>query len=249
MARNKKILFTEGSLDYKILRRFAKKFKLTELASGNDITQLASEGYSSWSKVQALAWGLKNTLDSEIKIAAIYDRDFWCDNEIIKVEQSLKGNLSFAHVHRRKEIENYLLVPSVLTRCINKTLSERANRVGEDYAEIDAIALLHEITNGYQTILQGQYIAKYFDFHRSTGKDQAVLTTEALQFFNEKWNNLDSRMEIVAGKEVLRELRTTLSKNYSITLTDFKIIDEFKVPEIPADLTKLLTDLEEYRRS
>ncbi|MCU7367923.1 AAA family ATPase [Pantoea stewartii] len=249
LARNKKILFTEGSLDYKILRRFAKKFKLTELASGNDITQLASEGYSSWSKVQALAWGLKNTLDSEIKIAAIYDRDFWCDNEIIKVEQGLKGNLSFAHVHRRKEIENYLLVPSVLTRCINKTLSERANRVGEDYAEIDAIALLYEITNGYQTILQGQYIAKYFDFHRSTGKDQAVLTTEALQFFNEKWNNLDSRMEIVAGKEVLRELRTTLSKNYSITLTDFKIIDEFKVPEIPADLTELLTDLEEYRRS
>jgi hypothetical protein len=249
LARNKKILFSEGSLDYKIIRRFARKLKLTELSSGNDITQLASEGYSSWPKVQALAWGLKNTLGSEIKIAAIYDRDFWCEDEITQVELSLKTNLSYAHVHRRKEIENYLLVPAVLNRCVNKAIAERASRSGEGYKDINITSLLEEITNNHQTSLQGQYIAKYHEFHKPSGKDNAVLSTEALKIFNEKWKNLDSRMEIVCGKDILRELRSTLSSTYSITLTDFKIIDEFRVTEIPSDLEQLLLELEAYRNT
>lgn len=247
LARNKKILFSEGNIDYKILRRFAKKLKLTELSSGNDITQLASEGYSSWPKVQALAWGLKNTLGSEIKIAAIYDRDFWCEDEIAQVEIGLKAHLSYAHVHRRKEIENYLLVPSVLNRCVNKAVADRAIRNGKSLPELDITPLLEEITNRFQVTLQGQYIAKYFEFHRSSGKDNAVLNTEALQFFSTKWMDLGSRMEIVCGKDVLREFRAMMSSQHSITLTDFKIIDEFRVSEIPSDLAELLSGLEQYR--
>lgn len=247
LARNKKILFCEGSIDYKILRRFAKKMKLPELSSGNDITQLVSEGYSSWPKVQALAWGLKNTLGSEIRIAAIYDRDFWCEEEITEVEQGLKSQLTFAHVHRRKEIENYLLVPSVLNRCANKAINERAARNNETLKDINISPLLEEITGRSQSTLQGQYIAKYFEFHRSSGKDGAVLNTEALESFSNKWRSLDTRMEIVCGKDILRELRTMLSTQHSITLTDFKIIDEFRVEEIPTDLATLISDLEKYR--
>ncbi|MGU3305241.1 ATP-dependent nuclease [Pseudomonas sp. M5A4_2d] len=249
LARNKKILFCEGAVDYKILRRFAKKIKLNELSSGNDITQLASEGYSSWPRVQGLAWGLKNTLGSEIKIAAIYDRDFWCEDEIAHVEKGLKSQLTYAHIHRRKEIENYLLVPSVLERCINKAVAERVNRSGELSLEVDVLLLLREVTDMFQVALQGQYVAKYSEFHKGTGRDPAVLGTEALQVFSDKWSDLNSRMEIVGGKSVLRELRAIVSNRYSITLTDFKIIDEFKFSEVPFDLVKLLSELEDYRNS
>ncbi|QUE91092.1 ATP-binding protein [Pseudomonas sp. SCA2728.1_7] len=247
LARNKKILFSEGDIDYKIIRRFAKKLKFTELSSGNDITQLASEGYSSWPKVQALAWGLKSTPGSEIKIAAIYDRDFWCDDEIAQVEKGLKSNLAFAHVHRRKEIENYLLVPSVLKRCVNKAVADRASRNGENAEEVDVGPELERISKHFEATVQGQYIAKYVEFHRSCRKDSAVLNTEAIQLFNNKWQDLETRMEVVCGKDFLREFRSVMSSVYSITLTDFKIIDEFKVSEIPADLVSLLSELEQYR--
>jgi energy-coupling factor transporter ATP-binding protein EcfA2 len=249
LARNKRILFSEGTIDYKILRRFAKKLKYTELSAGNDITQLVSEGYSSWPKVQALAWGLKNTLGSEIKIAAIYDRDFWCEDEITQVEQELKADLTYAHVHRRKEIENYLLVPSVLGRCLNKAVAERTRRDGGSSIEVDVNLILEDITSRFQITLQGQYVGKYIEFHKPSGKDIATLSSEALNSFSTKWRSLESRMEIIGGKDVLREFRSYVSLHYSVTLTDFRIIDEFSVVEIPTDLSTLLAELEQYRNA
>ncbi|WP_313303047.1 ATP-dependent nuclease [Pseudomonas sp.] len=247
LARNKKVLFCEGAFDYKVIRRFAAIMGFSELASGNDITQLASEGYSSWTKVQALAWGLKSALGTEIKIAAIYDRDFWCDAETESVEASLKTELAFAHIHRRKEMENYLLVPSVLQRCLNRYIVEKNKRDGGDLATVSIEPLLEEITSGKKFELQGQYLSKYTEYHRNKGKDPSTLNSESLRTFEDKWSNLRSRMEIVCGKDVLRELRAKISDLYSVTLTDLRIIDEFDVDEIPTDLQELIASLDKYR--
>nr|WP_256674414.1 AAA family ATPase [Pseudomonas sp. URMO17WK12:I11] len=247
LARNKKVLFCEGSFDYKILRRFASKMGYPEFASGNDITQLASEGYSSWPKVQALAWGLKSTLGTGIKIAAIYDRDFWCDAETQSVEQKLKAELAFAHIHKRKEMENYLLIPSALDRCLNRQIVDRNKRAGTEVAPASIIPLLEEITKSHKIDLQGQYVGKYTEFHRSSGRDSSTLNSEALRLFESKWECLDTRMEIVCGKDVLRDLRRAVHETYSVTLTEFRIIDELDTSEIPEDLQDLIRSLENYR--
>lgn len=247
LARNKKVLFCEGVFDYKVLRRFAGKMGFSAFASGNDITQLASEGYSSWPKVQALAWGLKTTLGAEIKIAAIYDRDFWCDAETESVERKLKSELTFAHIHRRKEMENYLLVPSVLERCLSRLIVDRSKRDGSSVVSASISNLLEEITDSHKFELQGQYVSKYTDFHRVSGKDISTLSAESLRDFEGKWKSLAARMEIVCGKDVLKELRAKVSDLYAVTLTDLRIIDEFDIDEIPADLQLLLKALEVYR--
>ncbi len=210
LARNKRVLFMEGSHDYKIIRRFAKKLKYIDLSAGNDITQLESGGYSSWPKVRALAWGLKNTLGADIQIGAIYDRDYWCEAETNKVLSDLKNDLKFAHIHLRKEIENYLLVPTVLDRCVKASLKDKAKRGGlaeSSETDVDTHKILDNLTTKFQTELQGQYISKFSEFHKSQGKDGATLAREALDLFYRKWNDLDTRMEIVCGKTVLKELR------------------------------------------
>lgn len=95
--------------------------------------------------------------------------------------------------------------------------------------------------------LQGQYVSKYTEHHRGTGKDLSTLNSESLKAFEEKWINLDIRMEIVCGKDVLRELRSKVNELYSVTLTDLRIMDEFDVDEIPEDLRNLITSLDTYR--
>jgi predicted ATP-dependent endonuclease of OLD family len=252
LARNKRVLFTEGGHDYKIIRRFAKKLKYIELAAGNDITQLESGGYSSWPKVRALAWGLKNTLGADIQIGAVYDRDYWCEAETDKVLLDLKNDLKFAHIHLRKEIENYLLVPSVLDRCVKAALREKTKRgslAAEDDRHVDTHKILDQLSTKFQTELQGQYISKFSEFHKSQGKDGATLAREALDFFNMKWSHLDKRMEIVCGKTILKELRGYALDTWGVSLTDFKIIDEFRADEVPVDLYLLIKNLEEYRLS
>ena len=54
-------------------------------------------------------------------------------------------------------------------------------------------------------------------------------------------------MEIVPGTQMLRNLRTHVYDKWGITLTDVKIIDEFRANEIPDDLRQLLHKLELYR--
>ncbi|MNJ74844.1 hypothetical protein D3C77_718410 [compost metagenome] len=73
------------------------------------------------------------------------------------------------------------------------------------------------------------------------------MNSESLRSFEEKWKDLNLRMEMVCGKDVLKELRTKITELYSVTLTEIRIIDEFDVDEIPGDLRELIRSLEAYR--
>ena len=81
LARNRRLLFVEGSSDYKILRRFAKILGHPEFAAGSGLTALESGGFGSWDRIRGLSWGLKTAMSSELKIATVFDRDFRSDDE------------------------------------------------------------------------------------------------------------------------------------------------------------------------
>ena len=248
LARTRKILFVEGANDFKTIRRFAKLVGLTELAAGTDLTPFESGGFSSWERVNALSWGLRNTLGADIRIGALYDHDYWCDEQIAETQEALDTELSFAHIHKRKEMENYLLVPSVLARAIEKLITEREARTGENLDRDETVEeILTRITDENRSYVQGQYIGKYCEYFKSSGRDAATLSAEAINRLDLKWGVLEQRLELVPGKGVLKKLRDILSKKWSISLTDIRIIDEFRAAEIPGDLMELLRSLESYR--
>ena len=95
--------------------------------------------------------------------------------------------------------------------------------------------------------MQGQYIGKFIEYHKSSGKDAATLSSESIKIFEDKWSNLYTRMTIIDGKEFLGELRTYFSSKWGITLTDARITDEFKIEDISTDLMALLNKIEAYR--
>jgi hypothetical protein len=248
LARNKRILFVEDEEDFKIIRRFAKQLGFDELASGTDLTAVKSEGFSSWQRVVDTGWGLQKTLGSVLLLGAIYDRDYYCSEEIDSILAELRKNLAFAHVHKRKELENYLLVPRVLQRAIEATVSERRKRVPGDLSPIEPItSVLNKITKTMRNDALGQYVAKHTEFLRHSGKDPATLTSEASAIFDEKWNDLDSRMEIAPGARTLAALRQYLQTRYAISLSHQRIIGCFEVEDVPDDLIDLIRSLDEYR--
>ena len=249
LARTKKMLFVEGMDDYKILRRFAKLAGFYELATGSGLTPIESGGYSSWSRIESLPWGLQSTLGAEIKLGAVYDHDYWPTEEILEIEKKLTSKLIMAHIHERKEIENYLLVPTVLNRALEKSITSREKYTGTQIDRSCSIdQLLDELTEKMKTTVQGQYVAKYLNFNKRSKKDKATLSTEIIKRFEEKWTSLATRMEIVPGKKVLSALRTRLHEKCSVSLTDIKIIDEFQPEEIPNDLMCLLGKLDSFRK-
>lgn len=248
LARTKKILFVEGMGDYKSIRRFAKNLGLNDLASGNNLTAFESGGFASWEKIKSFAWGVKNTIDSKMKLFAVYDRDYYCEEEIDIILDSLKSELTHAHYHQRKEIENYLLVIPVLERVLTKQIDIRNRRSGGDEKIGKGIReLLEEITSKLKVSVQSQYISKRIIFMQGRGLDTASISMDAIRVFEEIWLSIDSRMEIVPGKTTIRQLRQMVQEEYKVNLTDVQIIDEFRREEIPHDLRQLIDKLETFR--
>lgn len=248
LAKTRRLVFVEGLRDYKIIRRFAKILGFTELAAGIGMTAVESGGFESWRKIQALAWGFRKTLGSKLKIAVIYDRDYRCDDESSQRKVELEEEVQFAHFHHQKEIENYLLFPQALERAARRTIKERRRKMElTEPAGFDIVKILESITNDYKSDCSGQYISKYCAFYSNSGKDQATLATEAFNIFDGKWTDMHSRLEIVSGKRILTAVRDKFQQDYGITLTDLRIVDGYKVDEVPRDLIELIGHLDAFR--
>ncbi|WP_185244667.1 ATP-dependent nuclease [Citrifermentans bremense] len=248
LARNRHVLFLEGTDDFRLLRRFARKLGLLELSAGVGITPLESGGFGSWSRITTLAAGIADALGAPLIIGAVYDRDYFCDEEIEKVKSCLSQHLSLAHVHQYKEIENYLLVPSALDRAIKRAVLERVARDGEEIPSLpDTYELLQKLTDPLKDEIQSQIIARRNVFLRANGKDQADITLETIARFTPKWNDLSLRLVLLPGKEVLRMLRDQIQSLLGISLTDSRIIEAMHKDEIAPDLVELLESLEDFR--
>lgn len=208
LARSRRVLFVEGDYDFKVLRRFARKFGLPELGAGMGLTALELGGFGSWQRVTTLAAGIAEVLGAPIMIAAIYDRDYFCQEQVDQVVDALSKTLKFAHIHSRKEIENYLLVPTALQRAIERSIASKNPSSGMSAEKIDISKILVEITEPMQSDVQAQILAKRGDYLRSSRRDLASVTAETIKEFNERWRSLASRLELVSGKEVIANLRT-----------------------------------------
>lgn len=250
LARTGRMLYVEGSSDFRILRRFARRLGYDQLAVGNDITPIESGGFSSWKKIEASAWVFERALHGQFRIGVLFDRDYFPNEEIEEIRNKLASHFYPVHIHERKELENYMLSREPLVRASGKALRERARRTGGEVPDgVDIVQLLEEITNGYRQGVVSQMIAKRSNFLRSTGVDLSTLAEDVMRDVETKWENLESRLEIVSGKDVLKDLREQLSARYSVSLTDFRIIDEFREDEVPEDLARFLAELEEFRVS
>ena len=248
LARTRKVLFVEDEHDFKILRLFARVLGLPGIVGGFEITPVKSGGFSSWKKVSALGWGLEKALGQHLALGAVYDRDYYCGEEIAEIIVELRKTVLLAHVHQRKEMENYLLEPDVLDRALRAAVSDRALRAGEKVPEIGTIAAeLLKITDKFKTSAQGQFIGKRVDYFRGKSVDPATVATKALNEFGPKWEHIKTRLELVPGKEVLAELRQSLSARYSISLSDNRIVASYRKEDIPSDLSDFLVALEQFR--
>ena len=249
LARNRRVLFVEGDDDFRLLRRFARRLGLSELAAGFGITALESGGFGSWQRITTLAQGIAQALGTPLTIGAVYDRDYFSEEEIATVASALSGSLKLAHIHERKEIENYLLVPDALDRAIQRAATDRVTRSGGVVGlEIPKSAeLLREITDPLRDEVQSQLIGRRASYLRSSGKDVADLTRQTLGWFSPRWEDLGARLSLVPGKEVLKAFRDKIQKLANVSLTDVRIIDAMHRDEIPPDLQALVHKIEKFR--
>ncbi len=250
LARSRRIVFFEGDSDFRTIRMFAKLCGFDAIASGLEIYPAKSDGFGSWKKVANLGWGISKALDNALNIGAVFDRDYFPDQQVASVEAELAEGLKLSHIHQRKELENYLLVPEALERAIAAALKDKAKREETPTREPpDIRELLTELTDSHRLNVLSQRVAREVEYGKVTNPSihPTTLHSEAIQRFEDLWSTLEGRLIVSPGKTILQELRDRLSTDLGISLTTARIVSTMREQEIPSDLRDFLDKLEAFR--
>ena len=235
LARGKKVLFFEGQ-DFKIVRRLAATCGYKGLADTTDLVVLQVGGFSQWRKVEDAAWTFQKLLDINIRIGALFDRDYLSEEQISDFLKSIRKTVPATFVLGRKEIENYLLHPAVLSRAVEKRLNEtgRNGKLGEKAAT----TLLNKVANQFKSLVVGQISSERAKFTR--GKiDPSVAIKEGAEIVDSAWGDLDGRIRLAPGKQVLSKLNHNLQTRFGVSVSGLNLASNIRRSEIPDDLNEI----------
>ncbi|TWT62326.1 ATP-dependent nuclease [Rubinisphaera italica] len=238
IARSKRVCFVEGT-DSRMLRMFARTLSKNELASSDQIIFIPIGGFSGWPRIDAYKWAFEQSVGEKMIFGVVLDRDFRSNEEIQEIENQLSDKLNFVHIHKRKEIENYFLVPSVLKRFVDKISGN----------EDDFLKIIDSLSNEVRSDLMAKYSACHSTYFQKSGIDPVTSITESNKRFESMWNTLETRMNIVSGKKFLSIVNREIQNKHNKTISPSKIINSMKLHEIPEDMVLLINKLEEFRTS
>ena len=246
LAKTRKLVFTEGEKDLKVIKSFANHIGNKIVSKELNITFEKSEGFSSWENIRAFAWGFKKWFGEELVIGAIFDKDYFCEEEIEDIKEKLNGNISLTFIHRVKEIENYLLNIYALERATIKAIDLKNKKLNKPIIyENDVEELLMKICDDMKSHTISQLLAKSQMYNRQIPKGNVESFIEDFyKKFENAWNDKLMRLRMVPGKEALSSLRKKLTEKYNICLSDNQIINSFIPSEVDKDMVKLISLLE-----
>jgi energy-coupling factor transporter ATP-binding protein EcfA2 len=244
LARSKRVVYVEGK-DFTILSRFASKLKVQAVATRSDFAVVPTQGFNPL-KVKMFSEGAAATLGTKLLVAVIFDRDYRSDEERDKELQELRNFCYYAHIHSKKELENFLIVPEAIVRAIYAQIDDRVRRTGVQIVFSESIAtVLSAITEPMKHDVQAQFLKRRHPFAKTVkaSLDDATITSALLADFDDKWKDLDVRVDIVPGKEVLARLNTHLQSRYGITVTPTLIIGAMRESEIHDEMKSIVHSL------
>ncbi|MCZ7584443.1 MAG: hypothetical protein M5R36_14475 [Deltaproteobacteria bacterium] len=187
--------------------------------------------------------GMEYTLGTEIRSAVIFDRDYRTNRSVKAIIANLEKSCQIVHIHRCKEIENFLLNVNVIDRAIKKRVTNYNMRTGEKIIfEENVEALLMALSDQIKDYVFGQYMEKRSAEEKAArpSVDPSKIATEIFQEYEKLWSDYQSRMAIVPGKQMLRQLNEYLQKKFRVSLTSAVIINSFKRAEVPSDIQEII---------
>jgi energy-coupling factor transporter ATP-binding protein EcfA2 len=252
IARHRRVLFVEGN-EYPLLLKFAKTAGLLNLASSKDLPAVPSDGFSNWTRVRDAIWIIHKILNSPFKVASVLDRDYRSKEEIEAIKTALESKIDLSIILDRKEIENYLLVPSAIARAIKTSFRKHKTTANDQHScdVSDVENALMTITDSLRRNIQAQYSARRGEYLNGIGdkRDLATIYQETADWFELEWATLEGRIRVVPGKDVLSSLREWAQERYATTLTTDLILSKMVGSDLARDLRETLEQLDLFRLS
>jgi hypothetical protein len=189
IARARRVVFVEGK-DGRILRKLASILDLAALSDASNVPIVPLGGFSRWRRAEDAAWAFKQVFDLDVEIFCLFDRDYRSDAEVEAFCESVRTRSLEFYVLDRKEIENYLLIPSALQRAVQRRLAAR-----KESTQIPTVEQVNEwllaAANLTKAAVMAHRGACALRYERDIGskRDDSVILRESNRRVEETWNH------------------------------------------------------------
>ena len=169
---------------------------------------------------------LTNAFGEQISTYCILDSDYY-PREIIekRYEQAKERNVRL-HIWNKKEIENYLIVPSVIERIV-KTKNKPP-------LSISIEAKLDEITEELKNETIDCFSQEIYNHDRSEGI--ATANKKAREFVRNHWSSVSKRLCLVSGKKVISKLSSWMKAEINVSFSVNTLLYEIKRHELDQEI-------------
>jgi energy-coupling factor transporter ATP-binding protein EcfA2 len=134
LAKTRRVVFVEGK-DFQILGKFARKLGFDTVANRRYFAVVPVDGFNP-DRIRTMRTGMETTLGTTIRAAAVLDRDYRSDSECESLSAECRKFCDYVTILKRKEIENFLLVPGAM------------DRAAERYSQAKAVCTGNRTRNG-----------------------------------------------------------------------------------------------------
>lgn len=247
LTKTRRAVFVEGN-DFQILGKYARKIGLAIVANRSEFAVIPVDGFNP-ERIINIKSGIEAALGGKISAAAILDRDYRTDSEILSIEEDCASHVRLLRIHRCKEVENFLLIPAAIDRAAARRVLERNKRAGKQVEyEQCAEALLSTYAESKKGYVTAQFLASFARFERKRSPRIAdeTLNERALVEFEMCWM---TPLQMIPGKGALAAINGQLQEKYAVTVTPTDIINSVMADEVPSELRFLLQDLAAFASS
>jgi hypothetical protein len=243
LARTKRVLYVEGS-DRKDYQRLAKAIGSEEVFSDNETTYMRTDGFSNWDRVPSTSWVFNKMFDFNVSVAAIFDRDYRCDDEVISFLESIKSDSIFCRVLPCKEIENLYLNPKAISRATSRLVDKASF---PNWEEIASRIIDEEVSRKKQEVFACRVgeRTRYVQLANPKFNPTSLAQQENLAF-ERNWLDPHFRLSVVPGKDVLAAIFGRLKAELNVSMSKAKIAADTHDDDLGDDVKSIFRELREF---
>lgn len=191
-------------------------------------------GWGGWNYAIGSSMLLKNAGGDNIRVYCILDADYHTHEQISdRLAQALNHQLEL-HIWSSKEIENYLLVPSVIARAIASRAAKRVTPPTETEITIQLTAICERLRDDVFDAMATELLAQ----NRALGQGGANKLARGL--LDERWKTPEARLAAIPGKSALSQLSQWSQEQFAVSLHASAIARQFRSHELAPELRSVL---------
>lgn len=234
---SRRFLLVEGK-DIKILKHFQNTLFRESEESFDAIPNMPIGGWGGWNYAVGSSLFLKNAGGENIITYCILDSDYHTEEEINERINEAKNRGVQLHIWVRKEIENYLLVPTAIHRVILSGIKENIKPPTISEITIKIGNIVNSLKDETFDAIATELLAK----NRAGGASAA--NKAAREQIKKAWKTQEGKLSIVSGKKVLSILFKWSQEKFNVSLNKDRIAKVLRPDEITPEIVTIVESIE-----